>query len=236
MSYQRLQLTGEVVDRNEKNQLTVKTTISYVTNEAQVIQEAYIIITPEGTQIAMDALAMGNLVYMAGRLCGDEKGNPVIMPDGSAVFIIRASVVMKLAQKAEYERSSDLFEIAILGNLGRDPEMKVGKSGKEFWVGSVCANSYVGRDSEGNYKTEPMWFKLVKFTSGGLEKMSKGGRALIFGRPNFDPETGGPGTWTADDGTVRASFEVVVPFMIPLEKQEERHPNFVPEDPKDIPF
>ncbi len=40
------------------------------------------------------------------------------------------------------------------------------------------------------------------------EYLSKGRQVLVEGRLRPDPETGGPKLWTAQDGSVRASFEI----------------------------
>jgi single-strand DNA-binding protein len=54
--------------------------------------------------------------------------------------------------------------------------------------------------------------------------LSKGKMVLVTGRLRVDPKTGGPTTFTRQDGTVGASFEIVVEDFTFLSPRDEGSP------------
>ena len=105
--------------------------------------------------------------------------------------------------------------IIIVGNLGRDPEMRYTQDGTPVTHFSVASNRRWNGDNPGE---ETTWFRVTAW--GRLaevcnEYLKKGRQVLVEGR--LQPsETGGPRIWTGDDGIARASFEVraqVVKFL-----------------------
>jgi single-strand DNA-binding protein len=101
-------------------------------------------------------------------------------------------------------------KIIIVGNLGRDPEMRYMPDGTAVTTLSVATNRR-WTDRNGQPAEETTWFRVSVWgrqAEPANEYLSKGRRVLVEGRLRGDPSTGGPRLWTAQDGTVRASFEI----------------------------
>ena len=100
-------------------------------------------------------------------------------------------------------------KIVLVGNLGRDPEMRYTPSGQAVTNLSVATNrTYT--DSSGEQVKETVWFRVSvwgKQAEACHQYLRKGRQVLVEGRINAD-ENGNPRIWTAQDGTPRASFEV----------------------------
>ena len=100
--------------------------------------------------------------------------------------------------------------IILVGNLGRDPEMRYTPSGQAVTTLSVATNrQYQG--SDGNQVKETIWFRVSvwgKQAETCSQYLKKGRSVLIEGRLVPDAATGGPRIWTRQDGTPSASFEV----------------------------
>ena len=101
-------------------------------------------------------------------------------------------------------------KIIIVGNLGRDPEMRYTPSGRAVTNISVASNrTYT--DSNGQRVDETTWFRVSVWGNQAEnvnQYLQQGSRVLVEGRLSPDPETGGPRIWTRNDGTPGASFEV----------------------------
>jgi single-strand DNA-binding protein len=100
--------------------------------------------------------------------------------------------------------------IILVGNLGRDPEMRYTPGGQAVTNFSV-ATSRQYTASDGNLVKETIWFRIS--TWGKLAEtcnnyLKKGSKVLVEGRLNPDPATGGPRMWTRQDGTSAASYEI----------------------------
>lgn len=108
-------------------------------------------------------------------------------------------------------------QITIVGNLGRDPEMRVTQDGK-----SVCNFSVAVNNGSGDNKTTA-WFRVSAWN--GLSEicgkyLNKGSKVLVTGVLRFDAATGGPQVFKKQDGSAGASFEVYadnVRFLSPRE-------------------
>ena len=101
-------------------------------------------------------------------------------------------------------------KVILTGNLGRDPEMRYTGDGTPVTNFSMAVNESWVKDGERQEKTT--WFRVTCWR--GLAEtvktyLAKGRKVLVEGRLDSDPETGGPKTWTGDDGQVRTSYEVV---------------------------
>lgn len=102
-------------------------------------------------------------------------------------------------------------KILIVGNLGRDPEMRYMSDGTAVTSFSVATTSRWTEKSSGQPKEETTWFRISVWGRQGEtanQYLRKGSKVLIEGRLKPDPETGAPRLWTRQDGTVGASFEV----------------------------
>ncbi len=100
--------------------------------------------------------------------------------------------------------------IIIVGNVGRDPEMRYTPSGQAVTSFSVATNRQYTNNSGETIK-ETIWFRISAWGKTGEtcnQYLKKGSKVLIEGRLTADPATGGPRVWTGQDGSTRASFEV----------------------------
>jgi single-strand DNA-binding protein len=100
--------------------------------------------------------------------------------------------------------------IIIVGNLGKDPEMRYLASGQAVTSFNVATSrQYTG--SDGQLVKETVWFRITvwgKQAETCNQYLKKGRQVLVEGRLSPDQATGGPKIWTRQDGTAGASFEV----------------------------
>src|SRR5512135_3904379 len=101
-------------------------------------------------------------------------------------------------------------KIEIIGNLGRDPEMRYTQSGQPVTSFSVaCNRKYTGGD--GQKVEETYWFRVSAWGKQAEvcnQYLKKGSRVRVEGRLTPDKNTGGPRIWQKQDGTSGSSFEV----------------------------
>jgi single-strand DNA-binding protein len=135
-------------------------------------------------------------------------------------------------------------KIIIVGNLGRDPEMRYTPDGTPVTNFSIATNRR-WTNSDGSQGEETVWFRVTAWRRQAetcAQYLSKGRQVMVEGRLKPDPETGGPRVWTRQDGTAGASYEVTAQRVIFLsgrgqagEMEEGAEPaEDYPED--DIPF
>jgi len=95
-------------------------------------------------------------------------------------------------------------QITIIGNLGRDPEMRYTPSGVAVTNFSVATSrSWTGQDGQRQEKT--VWFRVAawrRLAETCNQYLTKGQRVLVIG------EMEEPSTWTDREGNTRASLEV----------------------------
>ena len=110
--------------------------------------------------------------------------------------------------------------IIIVGNLGKDPEMRYTASGQAVTSFNVATSrSYTG--ANGQQVKETIWFRVSvwgKQAETCSQYLHKGSKVLVEGRLTPDNATGGPKTYTKKDGTVGASYDVMasnVRFLSP---------------------
>ena len=100
--------------------------------------------------------------------------------------------------------------IIIVGNVGKEPEMRYTPSGQAVTSFSLASNrSYTGQN--GQQVKETAWFKVsvwAKQAETVSQYVHKGSKVLVEGRLTVDPATGGPRIWNRQDGTPGTSFEV----------------------------
>ena len=109
-------------------------------------------------------------------------------------------------------------KVSIIGNLGRDPEMKFLPNGTPVTTFSVATSEkWTGKDGEKNELTT--WFRVSVFGKQAetvSQYLHKGSKVYAEGRLSADPATGGPKIWSGQDGNPRTSFELradVVKFL-----------------------
>ncbi len=112
--------------------------------------------------------------------------------------------------------SRGLNKVMIIGNLGRDPEMRYTPSGRPVTTFSVAVNRSWST-SDGERHTETEWFNVVAW--GNLAEickqyLSKGQQVYIEGRLQTRH-------WEDKDGVKRTSVEVVASEMMMLGDRRE---------------
>ncbi len=99
--------------------------------------------------------------------------------------------------------------IIVVGNLGKDPEMRYTPSGQAVTSFSVATNrAYT--NSSGQKVDETIWFRVSAWGKSAEtcnQYLRKGSKVLVEGRLTAD-SNGGPRIWTRQDGTPGASFEI----------------------------
>ena len=99
--------------------------------------------------------------------------------------------------------------IILVGNVGKDPEMKYTPSGQAVTTFSMATtHQYV---SNGEKVKETTWFRVNvwgKSAEAVHQYVKKGAKVYVEGRLVADKATGGPKVWTKQDGTPSASFDV----------------------------
>ncbi|HEY9075839.1 MAG TPA: single-stranded DNA-binding protein [Anaerolineaceae bacterium] len=135
--------------------------------------------------------------------------------------------------------------IILVGNLGRDPEMRYLPNGQPVTTFSV-ASSRQYQNANGEQIKETIWFRVSVFGKQAEScnmYLKKGSKVLVEGRLQAD-KNGGPRLWTAQDGTSRASFEVSASTVRFLTSRSESGGGEAPVDTggldagdgEDIPF
>ncbi len=134
--------------------------------------------------------------------------------------------------------------IIIVGNLGRDPEMRYTPTGQAVTNVSVATNRQYTA-SDGTQVKETIWFRVSawgKLAEICNQYLRKGSKVLVEGRLVPDPATGGPRTWTRQDGTTSSSFEVSASTIRFLSGRGEEDSGFqggeavAPVEDNNIPF
>jgi len=100
-------------------------------------------------------------------------------------------------------------KVIIVGNLGRDPEMRYTPDGTAVTNFSVATNRK-WTNQDGSKGEETVWFRVSawrKLAEVCNQYLSKGRQVFIEGTLRPD-ENGAPRIWTGNDGQPRASFEV----------------------------
>jgi single-strand DNA-binding protein len=100
--------------------------------------------------------------------------------------------------------------IIIVGNLGRDPEMRYASNGNAVTSLNVASNRQY-TDSSGQRVKETTWFRVSvwgKQAESCNTYLQKGSSVLVEGELRPDKDTGGPRTYTRTDGSTAASYDV----------------------------
>jgi single-strand DNA-binding protein len=136
-------------------------------------------------------------------------------------------------------------KLIIVGNLGRDPEMRYTSDGTPVTNFSVATNRR-WTNADGSPGEETIWFRVSawrRLAENCNQYLQKGRQVLIEGRLKPDPATGGPRMWTGNDGVARASYEVTALAVKFLGGRGEAPPSEVagapeepPEEGEEIPF
>lgn len=110
--------------------------------------------------------------------------------------------------------------LVLVGNLGRDPEMRYTPNGTAV-TNFPVATSRKYTDASGQIREETAWFRVTVFGKQAEtcnQYLAKGRKVLVEGELIVDDKSGGPRVYTRKDGTAGASFEVranTVRFLSP---------------------
>ncbi len=118
-------------------------------------------------------------------------------------------------------------KIVIVGRLGADPEMRYMPDGTAVTNFNVATNWRTTDRTTGEPRDETTWFRVSvwrKQAETANQYLSKGRQVLVEGRLRSDPQTGGPKLWTAQDGTVRASYEITAGIVKFIGSREDAAP------------
>jgi single-strand DNA-binding protein len=100
--------------------------------------------------------------------------------------------------------------LIIVGNVGRDPEMRYTPSGQPVTSFSVATNRQYTANS-GEQVKETVWFRVTTWGKQAEicnQYLKKGSKVLVEGRLTPDTSTGGPRVYQRQDGSHGANFEV----------------------------
>jgi single-strand DNA-binding protein len=114
-------------------------------------------------------------------------------------------------------------KITIVGNLGRDPEMRYTPGGQAVTNLNIATNRQYTSNS-GERVKETTWFRVSvwgKQAESCNQYLKSGSKVLVEGRMNQDKETGGPRIWTRNDGSPGASFEITAQTVRFLSSRQE---------------
>ena len=102
-------------------------------------------------------------------------------------------------------------EVELIGNLGRDPEMRYLADGTPVTTLSIATNRKWDGGEETVWWRVTCWRKLAEVVA---QYLSKGRQVFIKGRMTPDKATGGPKVFQKKDGTWGASYEVTADRVI----------------------
>jgi single-strand DNA-binding protein len=107
-----------------------------------------------------------------------------------------------------------LCKITLIGNLGRDPEMRYTPDGKPVTQFSVAVNRNT-KNQAGEWLEETEWFRITVWGNQAertAENLKKGSKIYVEGR--FRTRE-----WEAQDGQKRTALEVTADNVINLERR-----------------
>lgn len=111
----------------------------------------------------------------------------------------------------------------IIGNVGRDAEMRYTPSGAAVASFSVAVNEQY-TNSSGEQVKNTIWYRVSmwgKQAETASQYVKKGMKIFVEGQLQCDPGTGGPRIWNGSDGSPRTSFELNGREMKFLSRVEE---------------
>ena len=118
-----------------------------------------------------------------------------------------------------------LNKAMIIGNLGRDPEMRYTPSGQAVTQFTVAVNRNY-KDQSGEWQEETEWFRVVAWGPTGeraAEYLRKGNKVFVEGRMQTRQ-------WEGQDGQKRYTTELIADRVQNLERRprEDGDPGFQP--------
>lgn len=133
---------------------------------------------------------------------------------------------------------ADLNKVMLIGNVGRDPEMRFTANGSAVTTFSVATNRNFKRP-DGEWQKETDWFDIVTWNQLAercSQNIQKGSRVYVEGRLQTR-------SWEGQDGQRRFKTEVVAQVVSPQDRRQPATASIGgPEDesgmldPDDLPF
>lgn len=108
-------------------------------------------------------------------------------------------------------------KITMIGNLGRDPEMRYTPNGRSVTEFNVAVNQSTKNKQTDEWVEATDWFRCTVWgerAERAAEQLRKGHRVLVEGR--FKTRE-----WQTKDGQDRTSLDVTVDTYVSLEKREK---------------
>jgi single-strand DNA-binding protein len=179
-------------------------------------------VTYAGKRVAELAprIVKGSRLAFEGFFLGNAYGGPIIWEskDGSPYtgFSVEATDVRVIAPPAKKGKeevvSEDITSVLLVGNFGRDAELRMTPAG-DFVCQSSLATNRAYKDENGEFQKSTVWFRLTIWRDAA-ERASKWwtkGKKIIAKVGLYaDPKTGAPSLWQAQDGSTRANYEATV--------------------------
>lgn len=134
-------------------------------------------------------------------------------------------------------------KIIIIGNLGRNPELRYTPTGQGVTNFSVATNRKYTK-SDGEKVEEVTWFRISAWGRQAEtcnQYLKSGSRVLVEGIMSPDKETGNPRIFQKNNGESSASYEITadrVVFLSEKSEQKVEQQEFLADGPDDgdIPF
>ncbi len=130
---------------------------------------------------------------------------------------------------------ANLNRVMLIGNLTRDPELRYTPAGLGVASFGIAVNTPIGKDDEGNRKTETLFVDVVAFGKQAeviAEYLRKGSLIYLEGRLRYR-------TWEDASGNKRSKHEIVLnnfQFLNTRGKESPQEVAGIPEEDEDIPF
>lgn len=118
-----------------------------------------------------------------------------------------------------------LNKCMIIGNLGRDPEMRYTPSGQAVTQFTVATNRNY-RDQQGEWQSETEWFRVVVWgpqAERTAERLRKGNKVYVEGRIQTRQ-------WEDQQGQKRSTTELVANQVTSLERRDRDEDAPFPDD------
>lgn len=112
--------------------------------------------------------------------------------------------------------SRGFSRVVLVGNLGRDPEMRYSQNGTPVTTFSLAVNRR-RRDQSGQFQDETSWYRVTLFrfqAENANEWLRKGNKVLVEGQLNIRQ-------YTDSNGVERTSVDVAADSFLNLTSREE---------------
>ena len=114
-------------------------------------------------------------------------------------------------------------KLIIIGNLGKDPEMRYMPDGTAVTNLNVATNRK-WNNPDGSKGEETTWFRVTlwrKDAENAAQYLAKGRQVMIEGRLTPDKTTGGPKIFTRQDGSAGSSYEMTADRFVMLGSRQD---------------